>query len=215
MSNLADSVPKDLFVPLFGRVDEVVLATDWATLQKAKPEQIAGICLFVWDEMVDREVTTQPFKIAPYTQNGFRGVAGFVEKELGQPIVSEAYAVSFFNEVTPKLSFVDVSLVRCFPNDIHIADVEFSDNRRPLHTGKMEKGSTSRGYHGLHIFHEFIERLRGVAKEKGVERISLMVADAPLYPVFKKHGFEVSNTKMAQMAFRMAGNGFPMILKVK
>lgn len=215
MSDLADAVPKDLFIPLFKHVDEQILATDWETLQKAKPEQVAGICMFIWDEMVDRKATKQPFKIAPYTENGFKGVARFVEKELGMPIVAEAYTASYFNEITPKSSFVDVSLVRCFPNDIHIADVEFSDNRRPLHSGKKVKGSTSRGYHGLHIFSEFIDRLRVVAKDKGVERISLMVADPPLYQVFKKHGFEVSKTKMAQMAFKMAGTGFPMILKLK
>lgn len=215
MSDLADVVPKDLFVPLFKHVDEKVLATDWATLQKVKPEHVAGICMFVWDEMVNRKAANNPFKIAPYTENGFKGIAHFVEKELGKPIVTEAYAVSYFNEITPKSSFVDVSLVRCFPNDIHIADVEFSDNRRPLHAGEKLKGSTVRDYHGLHIFGEFIDRLQGVAKEKGVERISLMVADAPLYRVFKKYGFEVSKTEMAQMAFKMAGMGFPMILKVK
>lgn len=215
MADLADAVPKDLFIPLFEHVEEKVLAKDWATLQKVKPEHVPGICMFVWDEMVDRKATSSPFKIAPYTENGFKGVARFVEKELGKPIVTEAYAVSYFNEVAPKSSFVDVSLVRCFPNDIHIADVEFSDNRRPLHTGKKVKGSTDRGYHGLHIFGEFIERLQGVAEGKGIERISLMVADAPLYQVFKKHGFEVSKTKMAQIAFKMAGTGFPMVLKVK
>lgn len=215
MSDLADAVPKYLFVPQFDYVDERVLATDWATLQKVKPDHVAGICMFIWDEMVERKATNQPFKIAPYVENGYKGVARFVENELGKLIVSEAYAVSYFNEITHKSSFVDVSLVRCFPDDIHIADVEFSDNRRPLHAGRKLKGSTDRGYHGLHIFGEFIERLRGVAREKGVERISLMVADAPLYQVFKKHGFEVSKTKMAQMAFNIAGTGFPMILKVK
>ncbi len=214
MAELADAVPRELFIPLFEQVEEKVLAKDWATFQKVKPEQVPGICMFVWDEMVHRKATSSPFKIAPYMENGFKGVAPFVAKELGKPIATEAFSVSYYNEVTPKLSFVDVSLVRCYPNDIHIADVEFSDNRRPLHAGNKTKGSTNRGYHGLHIFGEFVERLHAIAKEKGVERISLMVADAPLYPVFKKYGFEVSPTKMAQMAFKMAGTGFPMILKV-
>lgn len=215
MTDLADAVPRDLFVPLFKHVNEQVLAVDWRTLQEVKSEQVGGICMFIWDEMVDRKATDQPFKIAPYTENGFKGVARFVERELGRPIVTEAYAVSYFNEITPKLSFVDVSLVRCYPADIHIADVEFSDNRRPIHYGPKLKGSMSRGYHGLHVFGEFIDRLRGVAKHKGVERISLMVADPQLYQVFKRHGFEVSKTNMAQVAFNMAGTGFPMILELK
>lgn len=113
------------------------------------------------------------------------------------------------------MSFVDVSIVRCWPNDIHIADVEFSDNRKPLRGGSKVKGSTNRGYHGLHVFGEFIRRLKATAKEKDIQRISLMAADRELYPVFKRHGFKVSTAKMAQIAFKGAGVGFPMILEVK
>jgi hypothetical protein len=149
MNELADTVPKDQFMPLFERVVEQVLATDWPTFQKARPDHVASICMFIWDEMVERRVAHLPFKIAPYTNNGFNGVAQFIEKELGKPPVTDAYAVSFFNEIAPKTSFVDVSLVRCWPNDIHIADVEFSDNRRPVHPGTMFKGSIGRPYRCL------------------------------------------------------------------
>lgn len=200
---------------MFEHVFEQVLAADWTTFQKARPQDVPGICMFIWDEMVHRNVTSFPFKIAPYTQNNFSGVAEFIQKELGRPPVTEAYAVSYFNEITPKTSFIDVSLVRCWPNDIHIADVEFSDNRLPVHAGPKIKGELGRSYHGLHIFGDFINGLRGVAKEKGVERISLMVADGALYPVFKKYGFEVSETYMAQIGFKKAGMGFPMVLQLK
>jgi hypothetical protein len=129
--------------------------------------------------------------------------------------VTEAYAVSYFNEIDPDNSFVDVSLVRCWPNDIHIADIEFSDNRKPVHNGTKIKGSTERNYHGLHVFGDFIARLKDVAREKEAERISLMVAHEDLYPAFSRHGFEVSSTKMAQWAYKNAGVGYPMILQVK
>ncbi|RWI99555.1 hypothetical protein [Mesorhizobium sp.] len=215
MAELADAVPKDRFEALFGRVREQVVAVGWDDFQKARPQDVSGICLFIWDEMVDRGVARKPFKIAPYTQNDFKGVAGFLERELKEKPVLEAYAVSYFNDVDPRVSFADVSLVRCWPNDLHIADVEFSDNRMPLPTGSKVKGSINRGYRGLHVFGEFIGRLKRIATEKGVERISLMVADRELYPVFKRHGFKLSTTKMAQIAFKGAGVGFPMILEVK
>jgi hypothetical protein len=146
--------------------------------------------------------------------NSFEGIAEFVEAELGEVPVTEVFAASYFNEIDPNYSFVDVSLVRCWPNDIHIADVEFSDNRKPLHNGKKVKGSLNRNYHGLHVFDDFIERLNDVAKSKGVERISLLVAHEDVYPVFSRHGFKVSTTKMAQVAFNAAHKGFPMIREV-
>lgn len=214
MADLADAVPKDLFVPMFKSVKEKVLATDWESFQKQRPKDVTGICMFIWDEMVDRKMTSEPFKIAPIVNSNFRGIAKFVQRELKEPPVTEAYAVSYFNEVDPENSFVDVSAVRCWPNDIHIADIEFSDNRKAAHSGKKIKSSSRRNYHGLHVFGEFLGRLTLVAKEKRVERISLMVGHEDLYAVFKRHGFEVSQTKMAEMAYKNHGVGFPMILFV-
>lgn len=215
MTELADAIPKDLFVPMFQDVKETVLATDWESFQKNRAKDVSGVCMFIWDEMVHRGVVVEPFKIAPIVNNGFKGIAKFVRQELKKKPVTEAYAVSFFNEVDPKNSFVDVSLVRCWPNDIHLADVEFSDNRKPVHAGKKVKSSSQRNYHGLHVFGPFVTRLKNVAREKGIERISLMVAHKDLYEVFRRHGFQVSETKMAKLAFENVGIGYPMILPVK
>lgn len=214
MAQLADAIPKDLFVPMFQDVKETILATDWESFQKSRAKDVSGVCLFIWDEMVHRGVTAEPFKIAPIVNNDFKGIAKFVRQELKKWPVTEAYAVSYYNEVDPKNSFVDVSLVRCWPNDIHIADLEFSDNRKPAHAGKKVKSSALRNYHGLHVFGDFIARLKNVAKEKGIERISLMVAHPDLYEVFRRHGFKVSETNMSKMAFERSRAGFPMILSV-
>lgn len=211
---LRDAVPKDLFVPLFKNVKENVLATDWQQLQKNRPTDIGGICLFIWDEMVHREEAKEPFKIAPIVNNGFKGIAQFVEHELGASPVKDAYAVSYYNEIESDESFVDVSLAHCWPNDIHIADVEFSDNRKPVGQVRYHKGAERR-YHGLHVFGEFLARLDRVAKDKGADRISLLVAHPDLHAVFTRHGFEVSPTDMAQRAFSMVGQGYAMIRRVR
>jgi hypothetical protein len=214
MAELADAIPKDLFVSTFQDVKETILATDWESFQKKRTKDVAGVCLFIWDEMVHQGVTAEPSKIAPIVNNDFKGIAKFVRQELKKEPVTEAYAVSYYNEVDPKNSFVDVSLVRCWPNDIHISDVEFSDNRKPAHAGDKVKSSSQRNYHGLHVFGDFIIRLKNVAREKSIERISLMVAHKDLYEVFRRHGFQVSETKMAKLAFERVGIGFPMILSV-
>jgi hypothetical protein len=41
-----------------------------------------------------------------------------------------------------------------------------------------------------------------------------MVAHKDLHPVFRRHGFQVSETDMAKVAFERVGVGFPMILSV-
>ena len=129
MAELSDAVPKDIFGPMFKHVKEEIAATDWKDLQKNRPKHIAGLCMFIWDEMVDRKAVDNPFKIAPIVNNSFKGIAKFIEAELGTPPVTEAYAAS---------------LVRCWPSDIHIADIEFSDNRKPIGKGKKSKGSAER-----------------------------------------------------------------------
>ena len=210
MAELEDAVPKDLFISRFKTVKEKVLATHWKGFQRARAKDVPSVCMFIWDEMVHRGKVTEPFSIAPIINNGYKGIANFVEKKLQAVPVSEAYAVSYYNEIDPENSFVDVSLVRCFPNDIHIADVEFSDNQKPAHAGEIVKNAAERNYHGLHVFGDFIDRLNVVARAKGVSRLSLMVAHPDLYPVFSRHGFQVNDTHMARMAFERAGMGFSM-----
>ncbi|SIT58686.1 hypothetical protein BQ8794_570008 [Mesorhizobium prunaredense] len=213
MSKLTNAIPRDKFVPLFKEVREEVLAEDMPTLQRVRPSDVVGVSLFVWDEMVHRKVAEQPFKIAPIINSGMNGIYEFVEKELGRPPVTDVLATRFFNEVNPEMSFVDVTLVQCFPDDIHISDVEFSDNRRPVGGGKPEKGL--RNYHGLHIFDDFIERLKAIARDQAVSRLSLVVGGKGLYEVFARHGFQVSETTMAQIAFKRTGVGFSMYMNVK
>ncbi len=212
MKHLSEAVPKDLFEQTFGTVREKVLATNLQELEVARAKDIPGICMFVWDEMVHRGVVKKPQKIAPIVNNDFEGVYRFVKRQLGRDPVSDAYAVSYYNELDDGYSFADATIVQCYPNDLHIADVEFADNRKPISNGSVRKGR--RSYHGLHVFGEFIDRLKQVAKSRDVGRLSLMVGDADLYPVFSRHGFKVNETEMAQVAYKQFGVGYPMILKV-
>lgn len=210
MSELAHALPQDSIETLVpGATTEVIAANvkDW---KSKKAAQVSPLSLFVWDEMVDRGLVKQPFKIAPYTQNPNHkdGIYAFVQKELGAAPVSAVYTVSMFRP-GETASFVDLSLVRCYPSDIHICDVEFSDFDKPV--AADDPTSEYRGWHGLHVFPEFLARLTEVAKSQGVKRISLMVAHPPLRETFAKYGFEVSTTEVAQRAAAI-GMGFPMIL---
>jgi len=214
MPELKDAIPVDLFTPMFKEVRENVVATTVLDFLKKKPKQEPSLSLFIWDEMVHRGVVPNDdkFKIAPVINNEFKGIYKFVKGELGKDPVSDAYSVEYFNEVVPDDAFVEVSLAQCFPDDIHIVDVEFSDNRKLIPA--TDPSSKFRTYKGLHVFDEFLNRLKGVARGRDVGRISLIVAWPPLHKVFTRHGFRVSETEMAQRGYKMAGHGHSMYLPV-
>jgi hypothetical protein len=213
MLDLSYALPQDRIEELVPGATTEVIATTVKEWRANKPSQVPVTSLFVWDEMVHRKKAKEPFKIAPYANNHNHkgGIYNFVQKELGASPVSTAYTVAMYRPGETD-SFVDMSLVRCYPGDIHICDVEFSDYSRPV--DRNDPTRRHRGWHGLHVFPEFIARLTEVASSQGVERISLMVAYPPLYETFKRYGFEVSQTKIAQQAFAI-GQGFPMLLKVE
>lgn len=212
MSDLKDAIPTDLFATKFTNVREKVLATTVPQFLENQPAKIPSVSLFIWDEMVHRNLVSEPFKIAPVINNGYHGIYEFVRDELGEEPIRDVLSTKYFNEINSAEPFADVSLALCYPNDIHIIDVEFSDNRHPLPQDDPSRGL--RKYKGLHIFGTFLERLKAVARVKQADRLSLMVAEPPLYQVFRKHGFAVSKTQMSQRAFKMARHGFAMVLPV-
>jgi hypothetical protein len=212
MKNLDDVMPEASFSNRFSKIEKKTVASSIHELKKNRDKDVVGISLFVWDEMVDRGIAKDPFKIAPVINNGFIGIYDFVAKELGSDPVKDVLAVAYFNENDSILSFADTTIAQCFPNDLHIADIELADNSKKALRQNPSKGY--RNYPGLHLLDEYLDRLTQVGKGRGVDRLSLMIGDKDVYPVFKRHGFVVSTTQMAQMAFRAAGQGFPMIRKI-
>lgn len=212
MQRLSDATPRSGIVAHDPNSHEVIIANGVADFLLKSSKDVPGACMFVWDEMVDRGVASHPFAISPVVENGYQGIYDFIRDELDREPIVDAFASKWFHVGPASESFVDISLVECFPGDIHIADVEFSDVGKPVK--RTDPSSEYRKYHGLHVFDEFMENLTSVARSRGAERLSLMVAHAPLYRVFERHGFRVSSTHMAQMAFQMAGTGFPMLMDI-
>lgn len=212
MIELSHALPKDSIEALVPGATTEIIATNVKDWKAKKSSQVPPLSLYIWDEMVHRGLAKKPFKIAPWTENADHkdGIYSFVQKELGAAPVTKVFTASMYRPGESS-SFADVSLVRCYPHDIHICDVEFSDYDKPV--SKDDPSSEYRGWHGLHVFPEFIERLKEVAKSQGAKRISLMVAHPPLRAVFEKYGFEVSTTEVAQKA-ALIGMGFPMILEL-
>ncbi len=211
-NNLRDSIPVDVFATTFCNLREDVIATTVPEFLERLPSQVPAISLFIWDEMVHRRITKSPMKIAPIINNDFHGIYDFIKTELGHEPINDVIATRYFNEFDNHSSFADVTLAQCFPEDIHIVDIEFSDNRKPIKATRTSR--FQRTYRGLHVFDQFICRLKEIARARGVKRISLIVSAPKLYNVFTRHGFSVSVTDQSINAFNRAKVGYPMILHV-
>src|SRR3546814_13438038 len=84
----------------------------------------------------------------------------------------------------PDYPFAVIELCQCFPDDLHIADVELSDIRRKLE--QPQNGIGARGYHGLGVFGDLLDGVKMVAKERGLSRISLIAASPQPPAVFDR-----------------------------
>lgn len=210
--DLNHAVPEERFAAIYGDIRKTPLATTVSELRTRRSKDVPPTLMFIWDEMVHRGIARAPFKIAPIVNSGFKGIYEFVQRELGKAPLTAAYAVKYFSVSEADNSFAEVSLVHCFPNDIHICDVEFSDQRHPLPANHPDR--KFRRYKGLHVFDEFIDRLCMVARARDADRISGLVASPPVHYVLARHGFRVSDSKMAQAAARTVGHGHAMILSV-
>ena len=206
---LRDSVPIERIRAEFPECHESVQATSVAEWRRQRAKDVPSTLLFVWDAMVDMGVAKDPMKVSPIVNGGFRGLFDFVERELGRPPLLEAFATEFFNDVDPGASFVELSLVRCFPHDLHLSDVEFSDNRRRAPADQERK------FKGLHVFGDFLDNLKQVARHSGDDRISLVAASRAAHDVFLRHGFQVNPTQVSLMGFRRSGMGHSMFLPVR
>jgi hypothetical protein len=133
-----------------------------------------------------------------------------VHGELGRALVAELFAADYYNEHSQLAPFARIARADCYPDDVHIVNVEFRDLTQRLTLNDPTR--ESRVYKGLGVFEPFLHGLKEVARKRGARRISLVVSWPPLRSVFARYGFTVSETKMAQFALRTAGYGFTMVL---
>ena len=206
---LRDALPLDTIAARFPNAREVVLADSIATLRANLQERISPVGLFVWDEMAYRGDTKKPDKMQKVYPYHSERMFPFLTKELGRVPISDAYYAKWYDG-DGDAPFIDIELCQCYPSDLHIADVVFADLSRPA---KDKSEIAPRHHRGLGIFDEFLERLRGVARDRGLERISLVAASPAAHEFFSKRGFEVSPTLVGQTAFNSLGYSHPMILR--
>jgi hypothetical protein len=203
--DFADAIPLDAIKAKVGNVKVDVVAKNVKAWRKARAKDVNNTLMSIWDEMVHRGKVKDPMAVSPIVQDGFKGLYEFLQKELAATPILSAYGAELYDEHLPDYAFGEVSLVHCLPNAIHIADVQFSDTRRPC-------DEPFRGFKGLGVFGEFVENLKQVGRDKNVERLTLVVAYPPLHKVFERHGFKLNETEVSRFGFENSGHGHSMYL---
>lgn len=209
---LADTLPRDAIKNRIGDYRETIGFTDAATFIRQDKPAMSMVGLYVWDQMVARKAVADPRALERVYPHNLEKMAQFIKRELRRDWITDAFTTQLVSPLDPDYPFAELQIFQCYPGDIFINDVEFSDITRRLDV--PTQGIGARRYHGLGVFPVFLERVKQVARERGLNRISLMAASNPAHHVFSRYGFVVGDGARAQMAYDELGFSHPMLLKL-
>lgn len=212
---LSDAVPIDTFRSLFSEVRESVIANDVRSYLKNEVVSASTTALYVWDEMVARGKVVNPLETAQFFPQRKEKLYGLVSRRLQRDAFADAWAAEYYNEMSEEAGgnpFCQLQLIRCYPNDIHIADITLSDLRSPT---QDQSGVAPRAFKSLHLFPEILERLKSVAEHRNATRLSLVAASPVAHEVFSRYGFVPSSAPSSNYAYTMHRFGHAMVLPLK
>lgn len=170
MMELSETLPRAAIAAKIGEYEERIGFTDADTFIRNDKDSMSSVGLYVWDQMVARNVANDPRALAAVYPNRLDKMFQFIKRELRKDWITDAFTTKLFSPVLPDYSFVDLEIVQCYPGDIHLLDLEFSDVRRPLN--KPSVGVGARGYHGLGVFGDFLDNVKQLARQRGLDRIA-------------------------------------------
>jgi hypothetical protein len=219
MAHLSDAIPVDHFRSLFSTVEEKVFARNPAAFYVRDPSGASTVNLFIWDEAVSRGLVQNGEEMRKYHPHQLKKAYGLTKARIGEEPFREVYCVKYYNEHSKQessgrranLAFAEIDLVECYPGDIHIADVTLLDLTKPV---QDTSGMAPRSHRGLHVFPLLLDGLVSVARQKGLERLSLVAASPAAHETFSRYGFEPTDTPVSQYAFQNLGHSHAMALKV-
>ncbi|KPH67349.1 N-acetyltransferase [Novosphingobium sp. ST904] len=212
MLRLSDAIPRDAIRAKIGDFEEKVTANTAAEYIERDPTGMMTTGLYGWDYAVAQQLVDDDQEIGAVYPARPDLFPGFLDKKWGRPFLQDAFATKLYSPIMPDYPFAVIELCQCFPDDLHIADVELSDIRRKLE--QPQNGIGARGYHGLGVFGDLLDGVKMVAKERGLSRISLIAASPQAHAVFERHGFKVGDGALSALAYQQLGYSHAMLLKL-
>lgn len=181
---------------------------------KKEPMTIHGMGMNVWNRIVQLKLKpVEPMALTKEVNESDPNVYRKISKIIGEPIFNEVlYSEAEVND--PALDYKTVNEImigHVYPNDIHLADIEFSNPYFPII--KSKRKSENQYYKGLGLLGQQIEKLIEYSNKNNFSYLTLTASSINECELFKKYGFKVEDNIAAQIGLKV-GYGIPMEFKL-
>ena len=132
-----------------------------------------------------------------------------IGKIIEQDVIKDIYLLQaqVQDSSLPYATVAQVLAARVYPNDLHFADVTFTNPYRPIAPEKRK--FTYQEYEGLGLLGTVIDRIEKEAVSESCYYLTLTAAAIDLVPLFSQYGFTVENSPIAEMGLEN-GQCIPM-----
>ena len=183
-------------------------------LVKKEPMMMFEMSLSVWNRIIQFKLKdVNPNALSDYIDKQDPMIYREISRIICEPVF---YEVLFFELKIndPKLRYNcihEITVGRVFPNDIHLADIEFTNPYEPI--PKFLAKSPNQIFKGLGLLGQQIDRLVEYAKKNNCGFVTLTASSINEYELFKKYGFQLEDSDIAEIGLK-SGSGIPMDLKI-
>jgi hypothetical protein len=186
---------------------------DWHELCDEKPHAMHEIGMTIWDLIVTRGTDdVDPMAMADSVTTADPQVAVKIKKLLQKPVMFDLYYGKASAEFNGKRETIaEVLAAHIYPNELHLADVEFRDPSKPIAKNKRRYPLTR--FKGLGLLDSLMDSLESEANARECTSVTLTAATSDHVPLFKKYGFEVPDTPRGKLG-EMFGLGIPMVKRI-
>lgn len=206
-SPLSPLLPRDELLARVPGLTIVALPKAALPLIAAKdPGKMYELALTSWDRLVAAGLNpVDPMAIGPYSARNDPRLLPWVERTIGCKVIIDILIEAAILPTGEQIATAAVAHI--VPNVLHLADVEFIDPLKPIPPKLQRRKYTQ--YAGLGLLPNFILRLMSIARAIGAEKVTLTAASRGHISLFRRHGFEISDT-IAGRANRNRKSSIPM-----
>lgn len=186
--------------------------SDIDVLKDISPNILFEIGAHAWMHYVVSGIDVNPLELSNNFEANNPLIYRKIENVMKEKIIQDlSFSYAKLNdESLEKNICCQLLLCRMHPNDLFIADVEFSNPYQPV--PNSEQRYQFHEYRSLGLFKKHLENMKEYCNENQIERITLTTASNDQIPYFEEHGFLVEDNDFARQS-REIGHSVPMYLK--
>ena len=162
------------------------------------PNILFEIGSHAWMIYAESSKKVDPYKLSKYFDAQDPYIYRRVEKVIKRKVIQDicfSYA-RVMDETLGRNICCQLHLCRMWPNDLFIADVEFSDPYKPVSKGSQKYQFHE--YRSLGLFDAHLDKINSFCRNNSIGRITLTAATNDQIPYFEQYGFKIENNNMSK-----------------